>query len=63
MAVANLNIPPFPTFDLDDHNTISLRWEKYKKHFANLCTALDINDEPQKLTLFFNYAGEELYDV
>ena len=63
MAVANLNIPPFPKFDLDDHHTISIRWEKYKKRFSNLCTALNITNEPQKLALFLNYAEEELYNV
>ena len=63
MAVANLNIPSFPTFDLDDQTTIATRWEKYKKRFSNLCVALNIKDDKQKLALFLNYVGEELYDI
>ena len=63
MAVANLNIPSFPKFDLDDYNTISTRWEKYKKRFVNLCVALNVNDDKQKLALLLNYIGEEAYDV
>lgn len=62
MAVA-LTIPSFPKFDLDDYNTISTRWEKYKKRFLNLCVALNVNDEKQKLALFLNYIGEEAYDI
>ena len=63
MAVNNLHIPPFPKFYLDDQNTISIRWEKYKKRFDNLSVALNIKDDKQKLALFLNYAGEELYDI
>lgn len=62
MAVA-LNIPNFPKFDLDDYNTISTRWEKYKKRFINLCVALNITDDKQKLALLLNYIGEEAYDI
>ena len=37
-----LNIPSFPTFDLDDQTIIVTRWEKYKKRFSNLCVTLNI---------------------
>ena len=63
MAVANLNIPTFPSFDLDDHTTTATRWEKYKKRFLNLCVALNVQDDKQKLALLLNYVGEELYDI
>ena len=59
----SLNIPNFPKFDLDDYNTISTRWEKYKKRFLNLCVALNVVEEKQKLALFLNYIGEEAYDI
>ena len=62
MAVS-LNIPSFPKFDLDEYNTISTRWEKYKKRFLNLCVALNVEEEKQKLALFLNYIGEEAYDI
>ena len=61
--MANVNIPPFPNFELDDHNTVSIRWDKYKKCFSNLCVALNINDEPQKLASFLNDVGEGMYDI
>ena len=62
-AVANLNIPPFSKFDLQERSTISTRWKKYQKKFLNLCTALNIKDDQQKLALLLNYVGDELYDV
>ena len=39
------------------------RWKKYKKRFLNLCVALNIQDDKQKLALLLNYVGEELYDI
>ena len=63
MAVANLNIPTFPTFDIDDYTTITTRWQKYKKRFLNLCTALNVEEDKQKLALLLNYVGEEVYDI
>ena len=33
MAVRNLNLPTFPTFDLGEVDTISPRWKKYKQRF------------------------------
>ena len=63
MAVANLNIPSFPKFDMDDQNTLAIRWEKYKKRFQNLCTAMNLTDNTQKLALLLNYGGDEFYDV
>ena len=63
MAVANLNILSFPKFDMDDQNTFALRWDKYKKRYENLCIAMNIRDNVQKLALLLNYGGEEFYDV
>jgi len=58
--MASLNIP---NFDWDDQTTISTRWEKYNKRFENLCVALNVEEEKQKLALFLNYVGEEVYDI
>ena len=58
-----LTLPSFPKFDLDEFTTVGLRWTKYKKFFMNLCIALNITDDKQKLALLLNYIGEEAYDV
>ena len=57
-----LTLSSFPKFDLDEF-TVEPRWTKYKKFFVNLCVALNITDEKQKLALLLNYIGEEAYDV
>ena len=36
MAIANLTLPSFPMFTLDDDTTISTRWKKYKRRFENM---------------------------
>ena len=63
MAVSTLNMPSFPSFDTDDVTTIATRWTKYKKRFQNLCVALNITEDKQKLALLLNYVGEEVYDI
>lgn len=63
MAISTLNLPTFPKFDTDDFTTISTRWEKYKKRFLNLCVALNVEEDKQKLALLLNYIGEEAYDI
>ena len=63
MALSTINLPPFPKFDLDDTTTISTRWLKYKKRFANLCIALNVQDQKQKLAMLLTYVGEEVYDI
>ena len=58
-----LTLPSFPKFDLDKFTTVGTRWTKYKKRFVNLCVALNITDDKQKLALLLNYIGEEAYDT
>ena len=36
---------------------------KYKKRFVNLCAALNITDDKQKLALLLNYIGKEAYNI
>ena len=43
--------------------TIATRWTKFKKRFENLCIALTITDDKQKLALLLNYVGEEVFDI
>ena len=63
MAISTINLPPFPKFDLDDTTTISTRRLKYKKRFVNLCIALNVQDQKQKLAMLLTYVGEEVYDI
>ena len=63
MAVKNLNLPNFPTFDLGETDTISPRWKKYKQRFELLCTAVGVNEEKQKLAMFLTYVGDETFEV
>ena len=62
MAIANLTLPSFPMFTVDDY-TISARWKKYKRRFENLVVALNVTDDRHKKSLLLNYVGEEAYDV
>jgi hypothetical protein len=63
MAVRNINLPNFPTFDITETSTVATRWKKYKKRFNLLCDALTVTDDKQKIAMFLNYVGEEVYDV
>ena len=63
MAIANLTLPSFPVFTLDDYTTISARWKKCKRRFENLVVALNVTDDRQKKALLLNYIGEEAYEV
>ena len=63
MAIANLTLPSFSVFTLDDYTSISTRWKKYKWRFENLVIALNLTDDRQKKALSFNNIGEEAYEV
>ena len=63
MAIANLTLPSFPVFTLDDYTTISASWKKYKCRFENLVVALNVTDDRQKKAVLFKYIGEEAYEV
>ena len=51
VSISNLALPPFQSFTLDNYNTISTRWEKYKKDFENLIITLNVEDKTQKKIL------------
>ena len=63
MAVKNINLPNFSIFDIRELPTVATRWKKYKKKFNIVCDALTVMDDKQKLSMFLNYVGEEVYDV
>ena len=58
MAVANLNLPQFPTFETDDVSSIPSRWKKYKQRFELLCTAIGVTDNKQKLAMLLTFVGD-----
>lgn len=63
MAVKNLNLPNFPTFDLSETDTVPSRWKKYKQRFELLCTAIGVAEENQKLAMFLTYVGDDTYEI
>ena len=63
MAVKNLNLPSFPNFEVEDISTIPTRWEKYKKRFEILCTAIGVTDAKQKLSMLLTFVGDETYEI
>ena len=63
MAVANLNLPAFPTFDLTEKNTLKMQWNKYLKRFNTLCKAIDVTNDGQKLLMLLMYIGNEMYEI
>ena len=63
MAIANLTLPSFTVFILDDYTTISTRWNKYKWIFENLFIELKVTNDRQKKAFLLNYIGDEAYEV
>ena len=59
MAVANLNLPKFPTFDLTEKDTLKTRWNKYLTRFKSLCNAAGVTVDGQKHSLL-TYLGDEM---
>lgn len=56
-------LPVFPPFDVEEFSTIATRWTKYKKRFQNLCIAMNVVNDKQKLAMFLNYVGERVNDI
>lgn len=62
-AAVNVSLPTFPQFDVEEFSTVAIRWTKYKKRFENLCIALNVSNDRQKLAMLMNYAGERVNDI
>ena len=62
-AAVNVSLPAFPQFDVEEFSTVAVRWTKYKKRFENLCIALNVSNDRQKLAMLMNYAGERVNDI
>ena len=60
MAVANLNLPTFPTFDLTEKDTLKTRWNKYLTRFKTLCKAIGVTVDGQKHSMLLTYFGDEM---
>ena len=63
MAVANLNLPTFPTFGLTGKDTLKTRWNKYLKRFNILCKAIGVIDDDQKLSILFTFIRGEKHEL
>ena len=63
MAVANLNLPAFPTFDLTDKHTLTTRWNKYLKRFKTLYKTTGVTYDGPKLSMLLTYLGDEMYKI
>ena len=59
----NISLPTFPQFDVEEFSTVAIRWTKYKKRFENLCVALNVSNDKQKLAMLMNYVGERVNDI
>ena len=63
MTVANLNLPAFPTFDLNEKDTLKTRWNIYLKRFNTLCKAIGVTDDSQRLSMLLTYIGDEKFEI
>ncbi|KAL5018211.1 hypothetical protein ScPMuIL_003933 [Solemya velum] len=57
------SLPPFPTFNVHDEGSTSVRWKRWKERLDNLLVALDIKDVARKKALLLHYAGDEVHDI
>ena len=62
-AAVSVSLPAFPQFDVEEFSTVAVRWTKYKKRFENLCIALNVSNDKQKLAMMLTYAGERVNDI
>lgn len=63
MAVANLHLPAFPTFNLTEKDTLKMQWRKYLKRFNTLCKAIGVTNDGQKLLILLIYIGDEIFEI
>ena len=62
IAVANLNLPTFPTFNLTGKDTLKTRWNKYLKRFNTLLKVNGVTDDGQTLSMLLTYEMYEIYE-
>ena len=62
-APVTISLPAFPTFDVEEFSTVANRWTKYKRRFENLCIALNVTNDRQKLAMLLNYVGQPVNDI
>ena len=61
-SIPTVDVPTIPPFSVDDHNTLSQRWVKWKKSFAYYVDASGVKDK-QKHTLLLNLAGPGVQEI
>lgn len=58
-----VDVPTIPPFSVDDHNTLSQRWVKWKKSFAYYVDASGVKDDKQKRALLLHLAGPGVQEI
>ena len=57
-------LPPYRPFDLSQDSTnLKERWDRWKRGFNNLMTALGIANQSQKKAILIYYAGDEFEQI
>lgn len=60
---APISIPNFPEFDCVCDSSTGTRWNKYRKRFENMITAINVTDPNRSLALLLHCGGERLHDI
>ena len=63
VAVANLNLSTFPTFNLTGKDSLKTRWNKYLKRFNTLLKVIGVTDDGETLSMLLTYIGNEMYEI
>ena len=63
VAVANLNLSTFPTFNLTGKDSLKMRWNKYLKRFNTLLKVIGVTDDGETLSMLLTYIGNEMYEI
>ena len=58
-----VDVPTIPPFFVDDHNTLSQRWVKWKKSFAYYVDASGVKDDKQKRALLLHLARPGVQEI
>ena len=66
MAVSNLSLPSFPSFDVHLDGSVGPRWKKWLARFERLLIVTNITEAKHQRALLLHYAGpavDEIFDT
>ena len=52
-----------PPFTLEPPETVSQRWDRWLRRFANFLTAKEVTDDGVKKAMLLHFAGEKVFDL